>query len=118
MVPKHILYPGIIVMCVIGAYAINSGIMFDVWTLLLFGLFGYVAEKLGLEIAPFIMGFILGRSAELYFVKSLESFGNLTIFFTKSPIAMLLWVLIALSIGYSIYSVMKTNHQAKGANGG
>jgi putative tricarboxylic transport membrane protein len=118
MVPKHILYPGIIVMCVIGAYAINSGIMFDVWTLLLFGLFGYIAEKLGLEIAPFIMGFILGRSAELYFVKSLESFGNLTIFFTKSPIAMLLWVLIALSIGYSIYSVMKTNHQTKGANGG
>ncbi|MBE0530482.1 MAG: tripartite tricarboxylate transporter permease [Rhodospirillales bacterium] len=118
MVPKHILYPGIIVMCVIGAYAINSGIMFDVWTLLLFGLFGYIAEKLGLEIAPFIMGFILGRSAELYFVKSLESFGNLTIFFTKSPIAMLLWVLIALSIGYSFYSVMKTNHQAKGANGG
>jgi len=117
MVPKHLLYPGIIVMCVVGAYAINSGIMFDVWTLLLFGLFGYVAEKLGLEIAPFIMGFILGRSAELYFVKSLESFGNLTIFFTKSPIAMLLWVLIALSIGYSVYSLMKSNRQAKEASG-
>lgn len=118
MVPKHILYPGIIVMCVIGAYAINSGIMFDVWTLLLFGVGGYLAEKIGLETAPFIMGFILGRSAELYFVKSLESFGSLTIFFTKSPIALILWGLIALSIGYSLYSLMKSSRRPKEANGG
>lgn len=116
-VPKYILYPGIIMMCVIGAYAINYGIMFDVWTLLLFGLFGYIAEKLGLEIAPLIMGFILGKSAELYFVKSLESFGTLTIFFTKSPIAMFLWFLIALSIGYSIFMAMKSSRNAREMNG-
>ena len=86
-VPKHILFPIILMMCVIGAYTINYGIMFDVWTLLIFGLFGWLAVKLRLEIAPFIIGFILGPSAEIYFVKSLESFGDLTIFFTKSWIA-------------------------------
>ncbi len=103
-VPKYILYPIIIIMCVIGSYAINYGIMFDVWTLLLFGLFGYVGVKLGLQIPPFLIGFILGKSAEVYFVKSLESFGTLTIFFTKSPIAWVLWILIIISIGYSIYN--------------
>ena len=79
-------------MCVVGAYAINYGIMFDVWTLLLFGLFGYIGQKLGLEsraadhrVHPRAI------QAEVYFVKSLESFGTLTIFFTKSPIAMFLW---------------------------
>ena len=36
-VPKFILYPIIIVMCTVGAYAINYGVMFDVWTLLIFG---------------------------------------------------------------------------------
>lgn len=107
MIPKYLLYPGIMMMCVVGAYAINSGIMFDVWTLLLFGLLGWLGPKLGLEVAPFIIGFILGNSAELYFVKSLEAFGTLTIFFTKSPIAGLLWGLIALSIGYSVYSARK-----------
>jgi putative tricarboxylic transport membrane protein len=107
-VPKYLLYPSIIMMCVVGAYAINYGIMFDVWTLLLFGIFGYVAQKLGLEIAPLIIGFILGKSAEVYFVKSLESFGSLSIFFTKSPIAIFLWVLIFISIGYSVYAAVKS----------
>jgi len=102
-IPKHILYPVILMMCVIGAYTINYGIMFDVWTLLIFGLFGWVAGKIGIEIAPFIIGFILGPSAEIYFVKSLESFGDLTIFFTKSWIAVVLWVLIIASVAGSVF---------------
>jgi putative tricarboxylic transport membrane protein len=85
-----------------GAYAINYGIMFDVWTLLIFGVFGWVATKIGLEIAPLVIGFILGGSAEVYFVKSLESYGTLTIFFTKSPIAVALWLLILASVVFSI----------------
>jgi putative tricarboxylic transport membrane protein len=110
-VPKHLLYPIIIMMCVVGAYTINSGIMFDVWTLLLFGIFGWIAQKIGIESAPFIIGFILGKDAEIYFVKSLESYGTLTIFFTKSPIEVFLWILIILSIGYSIYSAAKSSRK-------
>ncbi len=101
-VPKRILFPIILMMYVIGAYTINYGIMFDVWTLLIFGVFGWLAIKLRLEIAPFIIGFILGPSAEVYFVKSLESFGDLTIFFTKSWIALVLWVLIIASVTGSV----------------
>ncbi|WP_353475579.1 tripartite tricarboxylate transporter permease (plasmid) [Salipiger sp. H15] len=97
-IPKHILFPVILMMCVIGAYTINYGIMFDVWTLLIFGVLGWLFGKLRLEVAPFIIGFILGPSAEIYFVKSLESFGDVTIFFTKSWIAVLLWVLIIGSV--------------------
>jgi putative tricarboxylic transport membrane protein len=106
-VPKYLLFPAILIMCVVGAYAINYGIMFDVWTLLIFGLFGYLIQKIGLEIPPLVIGFILGQQAEVYFVKSLESFGTLTIFFTKSPIALVLWLLIALSVGYSVYSALR-----------
>lgn len=102
-VPKHILFPVILMMCVIGSYTINYGIMFDVWTLLIFGLFGWLGVKMGLEVAPFIIGFILGPSAEVYFVKSLESFGDLTIFFTKSWIAIVLWLLILGSLVGSVY---------------
>ena len=113
-VPKYLLYPGIMAMCVVGAYAINSGIMFDVWTLFIFGIVGWLGAKLGLEISPFIIGFILGPSAEVYFVKSLESFGTLSIFFTKSPIAWFLWVLIAISVTYSIYNAMRAKRIASG----
>jgi len=111
-VPKYILYPLIIMMCVVGAYAINYGIMFDVWTLLIFGIFGWVAHKIGLETVPLIIGFILGKSAEVYFVKSIESYGNLSIFFTKSPIAMFLWVLIAVSLAFAIYLRVRNRRQA------
>ncbi|WP_308918237.1 tripartite tricarboxylate transporter permease [Jannaschia sp. LMIT008] len=100
-VPKHVLLPVILMMCVVGAYTINYGIMFDVWTLLIFGVAGWLFTKLRLEVAPFIIGFILGPSAEVYFVKSLESFGDLTIFFTKSWIAWVLWGLIVLSVAAS-----------------
>lgn len=111
-VPKHLLFPIILMMCVIGAYTINYGIMFDVWTLLIFGLFGWVATKLRLEIAPFIIGFILGPSAEVYFVKSLESFGDLSIFITKSWIAIVLWILIIGSIVGSIMLNRKSKSNA------
>lgn len=102
LVPKHYLLPMILMMCVVGAYAINYGIMFDVWTLLIFGLFGYFAQKVGLSLAPFIIGFILGPSAEIYFVKSLESHGTLMVFFNNSWIAVVLWLLIGASIAYSV----------------
>ncbi|MDC7240799.1 MAG: tripartite tricarboxylate transporter permease, partial [Spirochaetales bacterium] len=103
-VPKFILYPIIVVMCTVGAYAINYGIMFDVWTLLIFGLVAWVGCKIKLQIPPLLIGFILGRQLEVYFVKSLESFGTFTIFFTKSKIAWVLWLLILLSIAWSIRS--------------
>ena len=112
-VPKHILFPIILMMCVIGAYTINYGIMFDVWTLLIFGIAGWLFLKLRLEVAPFIIGFILGPSAEVYFVKSLESFGTLGIFFTKSWIAMVLWVLIIGSVAGSIVLSRKQTRQTE-----
>ncbi len=115
-VPKYILYPTIIMMCVVGSYAINYGNMFDVWTLLIFGIFAYLGAKVGIEMAPFIIGFILGKSAEIYFVKGLESFGTLEIFFTKSGIAMSLWILIFISVVYSIYNALKSKKIKKSHN--
>ncbi|KAA2314921.1 hypothetical protein DL237_19905 [Pseudooceanicola sediminis] len=112
-IPKHILFPVILMMCVIGAYTINYGIMFDVWTLLIFGVFGWLAGKIGIEIAPFIIGFILGPSAEVYFVKSLESFGDLTIFFTKSWIAVVLWLLIVGSVAGSVLMARKQRRMSE-----
>ncbi|WLD93714.1 tripartite tricarboxylate transporter permease [Alkalihalobacillus sp. AL-G] len=108
-VPKHTIYPIIIVMCVVGSYAINDGVMFDVWTLLLFGVLGYIFIKIGIQIAPFLIGFILGKPGEKYFIDSLKgSDGDLTIFFTKGPIAVVLWLMIIASIVYSIYSNNKS----------
>ncbi|MBM4761043.1 tripartite tricarboxylate transporter permease [Bacillus sp. B15-48] len=107
-VPKQIIYPIIIVMCVVGAYAINNGVLFDVWTLVLFGFLGFVFTKIGIQIAPFLIGFILGKDLEKYFIDSLKgSGGDLMIFFTKGPIAIVLWLLILGSVIFSLVQSAK-----------
>ena len=110
-VPKYILFPIILMMCVVGSYSINYGIMFDVWTLLIFGVIGWLFTKIGLEIAPFVIGFILGPTAEIYFVKSLESYGTLGIFFTRSWIAIFLWLLILASVVGSVMMSRINRHR-------
>ena len=59
-VNKGILIPIVLVLCVIGAYALNN-IMDDVYVLLLFGLIGYALVKFRFPLAPLILGLILLR---------------------------------------------------------
>lgn len=101
------MYPVILLMCIVGAYATRSGVMFDVWCLLLFGIIGFVMNKIGLPTAPFLIGFILGKDLEKYFIEAVK--GNnydLTVFFQR-PIALVIWALIAIFLGYSIYDNIK-----------
>ncbi|RSL34020.1 hypothetical protein D7Z54_07870 [Salibacterium salarium] len=112
-IPKYVIFPIIVVACVVGSYAINNGVMFDVWTLLIFGLLGYIFPKIGIQIPSFLIGFILGTQAEKYFVDSLKgSGGDLTIFFTNGPIAIVLWILIIGSVTYAIIDNRKTKKAA------
>jgi putative tricarboxylic transport membrane protein len=62
-VPKHIVMPVILVFCVVGVFA-SSNRMFDVWIMLGFGVFGFLMERGGLPLGPFVIGFILAPIAE------------------------------------------------------
>lgn len=109
--PKNRLYPVVIIMCVVGAYASRNGNMFDVWTLLIFGVIGYVFMKIGLPVTPYLIGFILGRDLEKYFIDSLKgSGGNLSVFFSR-PIGLVIWVLILASIAYAVFDNRKAKKQ-------
>ena len=101
------MYPVILLMCVVGAYATRSGVMFDVWCLLLFGIVGFVMNKVGLPTAPFLIGFILGKDLEKYFIEAVKGNNyNLAVFFQR-PIALVIWALIVIFLGYSIYDNFK-----------
>src|SRR5699024_9051777 len=58
-IPKHYLYPVIIVLCVVGSIGVNNRI-FDAGALIFFGFIGYQSIKATLPITPIILGFILG----------------------------------------------------------
>ena len=50
-----VLAPVVLVLCVVGAYALNNT-MQSVYVLLMFGVVGYVLVKLGFPLAPLILG--------------------------------------------------------------
>lgn len=112
-VPKQIIYPIIVVMCVVGAYAIRYGIMFDIWTVIIFGIVGYIFSKVGLKSAPFIIGFILGKQLEQNLLQSIAYYNSWSIFITKGPIVWVLWILILVSLIYSLYENVKHKKSEK-----
>ncbi len=107
------LYPVILLMCVVGAYAIRSGVMFDVWSLLIFGVLAYIFAKIKLPAAPFLIGFILGGDLEKYFIEAVQGNGySLSVFFTR-PIALVIWALIVIFLGYAIWDNLKGKRMEK-----
>lgn len=106
-IPKGRLYPAIILLCFVGAYATRNGNMVDIVTLLIFGTIGYLFNKFGIPVTTFLIGFILGGDLEKYFIDSLKgSGGDFSVFFTR-PIALVIWLMIIASIVYAIYDSKK-----------
>ena len=71
-VPKNYLLSVVMLMCIVGAYA-NNNRLFDVWTLLVFGVLGYVMNRFRYPIPPLILGFILGPMIEVNLRSALMS---------------------------------------------
>lgn len=98
-VPKHILLPLIMMLCVIGAYGINNR-LFDVGCMLLFGLIGWLMKKASIPVTPLLLGFILGPIIEVNLRRGLmSSQGDLMPFITE-PISgfVLLGTLIVVAV--------------------
>jgi putative tricarboxylic transport membrane protein len=58
--------------------------MFDVWMMMVFGVVGYVFQKLGYPLPPLVLAIVLGDKAEESFRQAmLGSQGSLTIFWSN-----------------------------------
>lgn len=91
-IPYRYLGPSIIGICVIGSYSVRNT-LFDVWTMLIFGIIGFIMKSRDWPVPPMILGFILGPMFELYLRQSLQmSAGSTGIFFTR-PICLAFLVL-------------------------
>ena len=98
-VPRHYLLPGIMIFCIIGAFAIRNTV-FDIWVLLACGVMGYLLQKIGIMPAPIILGFVLGPILEDNFRRSLiMSQGDWTTFFTRPISLSLLLINLFILIG-------------------
>lgn len=93
-IPKYILLPTIMVLCVVGAIGLNNRV-FDAWTVLIFGIVGYALSSFDFPLTPVILGFILGPMVELYLRRGLQMSQGRLYIFLSSPIAAL-FIIIAL----------------------
>jgi len=100
-IPRAILFPTVLVLCVIGAYALGNA-MSSVYILLAFGVLGYLMVKAGLPLAPFILGVILGDQIEVNLVRSIMTDDNLWLFVTR-PISGALLAASVASVAFALW---------------
>ncbi len=93
--------------CGIGVFAINN-IEFDLWTLLWFGILGFLMRQFGFPLAPMILGVVLGNIAELNLARALAITTDLSPFVTRP------WSLFFLIIaGFSALFPLFQSHRVK-----
>ena len=92
-VPKHILMPIIIILSVVGAFSINNNLM-DVYSMIFFGILGYLMKLYHIPVAPAILGVILSDLIELNFRRAALTVGNsipaLLVDLVSHPISLIL----------------------------
>lgn len=99
--PKPILLPLILVLCVVGAYAINNNPV-DVYWMLGFGVLGYALKRFGFQVGPVVLGMILGplmdKSYRQAMISANEDIGAFLLGFVSSPISALILAALAFTL--------------------
>jgi putative tricarboxylic transport membrane protein len=83
MIPYRIIFPLILLFCMIGAYAISLSTL-DLKLMFGFGILGYLMRKFEFDPAPLVLAFLLGPLMEVSIRQALLlSQGSFAIFFTR-----------------------------------
>jgi len=79
-IPFRVLFPMIILFCLVGVYSVNNSVL-DIGLMIIFGVFGYIMRKCDYEPAPLVLAYVLGPMLEQAMRQSLKmSDGSFTIF--------------------------------------
>lgn len=92
-----ILFPIILIFCLLGTFALNNR-TFDIWVLLITGIFAYVLEQFDVSMVPVILGFILGPLIEKYYRMGMISEGGNFAAILSRPIAVVFLIVSLLFI--------------------
>lgn len=96
-IPQGILFPLIVAISTIGAYAINGSTV-DLWLILIFGLIGYVFDKVDIPVAPLVLSLVLGGIMEQSFRQAMTISGGDVAVFYSSAITITLLVMSVISV--------------------
>ena len=100
-IPNHYLYAGIVIVAMLGVYAISSS-TFDLFLLFALGFLGFLMRRYQMPIAPLLIGVILGPLAETELRRALAvSEGDPSILFS-SPITIGIYIVLVGAIAVTV----------------
>ncbi len=109
VVPQPLLFTGLSLFCVAGAFSFSNHI-FNVYVLLVFGVIMFLLQRIGFPGAPFVLGIVLGPLAESNLKNSLVMSNGSWLIFLQRPVSI---VILLITIFFTAYSVMKTRQIKK-----
>lgn len=101
-IDPRILWPVILIVCILGVYSSN-GSMFDVYLMLACGVMGHLMNQHKLPGGPMIIAFILGELLEKSLRQAMLLTNNNFLAMLKSPIAAVFMVLAVLMIVFPLF---------------
>jgi putative tricarboxylic transport membrane protein len=111
-VPYAFMAPLIMVLTLVGVYSVNNS-TFDIWVMLVMGVFGYLARKLKFDLGPLLLAFVLGPIMERSLRQALlMSHGGFGIFFTR-PISGALMATAILFVLYNLWAAWRKRRQGQ-----
>ena len=108
-VPYSVLFPSIVLLALVGTYSANRNV-FDLWVMLGFGVMGWFLRKLGYELAPLMLAFVLAPLLEQSLRQSLMMSPDGAMIFLERPLAALMLgaaVLMLLLVAFKGLTVRK-----------
>ena len=109
-IPYRLLFPAIILFCCIGAYA-SSNSVFSVWLMLGWGALGYFFNKVGVQPAPMVLGFVLGPLLEENFRRAMLLSGGDPTVFIRRPISATLLAVSAILLVVLIFPTIRRKRE-------
>ena len=107
-VERKLLLPAILVLSLVGAYAINQN-MFDVYFAIAMGVIGYLLQKYGFPLSPILLALILGPMSESNLRRFMQiDDGHFFAIFSK-PICVVFLLLAIASLVTSVINQMRIN---------
>ena len=102
-------------LCVVGAFCIRN-MFIDLWIMFAFGLIGYFMKQAKFEVAPVLLGMILGKLAEIGLSQSLvleKTVPKVFLSMLGRPVCLILLAFMVISVVYPIWSQKHAAKQAK-----
>jgi putative tricarboxylic transport membrane protein len=94
-IPKHLLMPTIVLICMIGVYSVNSS-QLDLLILAVFGFVGYILRSAGFQPAPLILAMVIGPMIETSLRQALNITGGKFADVICRPIGLAMYIVTAL----------------------